>query len=136
MQDLLSFTNLLITLALITGAFLAYHHGFARTADEVKARVISVMQHEIDTLKDRLETLEKENLRLSQIIGTIRLALQKRGLQITIEGELVSIHDHCGYCTQASRIVEKEPSVSASAPGVRPAKGHSREVTGRYSEEG
>nr|BBH95019.1 hypothetical protein KTA_32180 [Thermogemmatispora argillosa] len=118
MQDFLSLTNVFITLALITGAFVAYHHGFARTADEVKARVISVMQHEIDALKDRLATLEKENLRLSQIIGTIRLALQQRGLYITIDGELVSIHDQRGYCTQASRIIEKEPfppTVSSAA---------------------
>ncbi|MBX5450669.1 hypothetical protein [Thermogemmatispora sp.] len=114
MQELLNLTNVLITLALITGAFAAYHHGFARTADEVKARVISVMQHEIDALKDRLATLEKENLRLSQIIDTIRLALQQRGLHITIDGELVSIHDQSGYCRQTSRIIEKErPSPTA-----------------------
>ncbi|WP_069801468.1 hypothetical protein [Thermogemmatispora onikobensis] len=116
MQDLLSLTNLLITLALIAGAFVAYHHGFARTADEVKARVISVMQHEIDTLKDRLATLEKENLRLSQIIGTIRLALQQRGLHITIDGELVSIHDHSGSCSQTSRIIEKVQPAPAPSP--------------------
>jgi hypothetical protein len=118
MQDLLSMTNLLITLALIAGAFVAYHHGFARTADEVKARVISVMQHEIDALKDRLAALEKENLRLSQIISTIRAALKLRGLQITIDGELVSIHDQAGHITQATRILEKGPApTGASAPG-------------------
>jgi hypothetical protein len=120
MQDLLSLANLLITLALIAGAFVAYHHGFARTADEVKARVISAMQHEIDTLKDRLTTLEKENLRLSQIIGTIRLALQQRGLHVTIDGELVSIHDQSGYCTQASRIIEKEPPAQTASSGNNP----------------
>ncbi|WP_052888084.1 hypothetical protein [Thermogemmatispora carboxidivorans] len=127
MQDLLSLTNLLITLALIAGAFAAYHYGFARTADEVKARVISVMQHEIDTLKDRLAALEKENLRLSQIIGAIRLALQQRGLHITIDGELVCIHDQSGGCSQTSRIIaQAAPAPAASTADSAATAAHHR----------
>ncbi len=114
MQNLLSLTNLLITLALVAGAWAAYQHGFARTADEVKARVISAMQHEIDALKDRLEALEKENQRLSQVISVIRSVLKQRGLQISIDGELVSIQDQAGCCTQATRIVEKEAATQSS----------------------
>ena len=105
MPNILTILNLVVTLGIIAGGIVAYFHGFARTADEVQERVINAMQHEIDALHDRLTALEKENTRLSQVIMTIRAALKQRGLHITIDGELVSIHDRAGNLTQTTRIV-------------------------------
>ena len=104
MLNFLSVLNLLITVSLVVGGMLAYHHGFARTVNEVQERVIRALQSEIGALQDRIVALEKENTRLSQVIMTIRTSLKRRGLHITIDGELVSIHDRAGRVTHTSRI--------------------------------
>ena len=104
MFSFLSILNLIATLALLLGGILAYHHGFTRTVSEVQERVIHALQSEIGSLQDRIEALEKENTRLSHVITTIRSALKKRGLHVTIDGELVSIHDQAGQLTQTTRI--------------------------------
>ena len=104
MLNFLSILNLVITLSLMIGGLLAYHHGFTRTANEVQERVIHLLQSEIGALQDRISALEKENTRLNHIITTIRASLKRRGLHITIDGELVSIHDRAGHLTQTTRI--------------------------------
>ena len=103
MPNFLTILNLVATFGLIVGGLLAYHHGFARTATEVQERVIRLLQSEIGALQDRIDALEKENTRLSQVIMTIRASLKRRGLRITIDGELVSIRDRTGL-TQSARI--------------------------------
>jgi len=104
MPNFLTILNLAATFGLIIGGLLAYHHGFARTAAEVQERVIHLLQSEIGALQDRIDALEKENTRLSQVIMTIRTSLKRRGLHITIDGELVSIQDRAGHLTQSARI--------------------------------
>ena len=104
MFNFLSILNLIVTLGLVIGGLLAYQHGFARTANEVQERVIHALQSEIGALQDRIVALEKENTRLSHVIMTIRSSLKRRGLHITIDGELVSIQDRSGRLTQATRI--------------------------------
>lgn len=104
MTDILSILNLVLCIGLAIGGLAAFRHGFTRTANEVQERVIHALESEINALKDRLGELEKENARLTQIIATIRTALRRRGLFITIDGELVSIRDRAGKLTQTTRI--------------------------------
>ncbi|GAC1568812.1 MAG: hypothetical protein NVS3B14_19600 [Ktedonobacteraceae bacterium] len=104
MPNFLTILNLVATFGLIVGGLLAYHHGFARTASEVQERVIHLLQSEIGALQDRIGALEKENTRLSHVIMTIRASLKRRGLHISIDGELVSIQDQAGHLTQSTRI--------------------------------
>lgn len=117
MLNFLSILNLVITLSLMVGGLLAYQHGFTRTANEVQERVIHLLQSEIGALHDRISALEKENTRLSQVITTIRASLKRRGLHITIDGELVSIHDRAGRLTQATRIHGDAPQSQARGNG-------------------
>jgi hypothetical protein len=117
MQNFLTVLNLVTTFGLIVGGVLAYHHGFARTANEVQERVIHLLQSEIGALQDRIDALEKENTRLSQVIMTIRTSLKRRGLHITIDGELVNIRDKTGL-TQSARIRGSKTSESESESDV------------------
>ena len=78
MPNFLTILNLVATFGLIVGGLLAYHHGFARTATEVQERVIRLLQSEIGALQDRIDALEKENTRLSQVIMTIRAYAKQR----------------------------------------------------------
>lgn len=115
MLNFLGIINLVVTIGLVIGGLLAYQHGFARTANEVQERVIHALQSEIGALQDRILALEKENTRLNQVIMTIRMSLKRRGLHITIDGELVSIHDRAGHLTQTTRIQGSNKSKDAKA---------------------
>lgn len=109
MTDILSILNLVFCIGLAVGGFAAFRHGFTRTANEVQERVIHALESEINALKDRLGELEKENARLTHIIATIRTAMRRRGLFVSVDGELVSIRDRAGKLTQATRIQDSQP---------------------------
>jgi hypothetical protein len=82
-------------------AFFAVRNGVMKSANDAQGSAISAMRTELETLRERIEDAEKENSRLEQIIDTICVALKKRGLVITIQGEMVSIEDKRGGSTTA-----------------------------------
>lgn len=105
MQELLnslSIVSLVITIAGLVGGVFVLKAGLNRTANEVQERVINAMQTEISVLRVRLEDLEQENKRLEQVINTLCVALKKRGLIVTIDGNIVTVSD--GHETQSVRI--------------------------------
>jgi chromosome segregation ATPase len=104
MTNVLSILNLVLCIGLAIGGLAAFRHGFTRTANEVQERVINALECEINSLKDRLSELEKENARLTHVIATIRTSLRRRGLFVSVDGELVSIRDRAGKLTQAAHI--------------------------------
>lgn len=98
--------NIAYTVALISitaGGLRLYRYSMHKTVQEITRSVTEVqerannaLQSEINTLKDKVTELEKENARHRQTIGLIKRALSKRGLTITIDGDLVSISDDHG----------------------------------------
>src|SRR5258707_2892164 len=102
MLNILSILNLVLCIGLAIGGLAAFRFGFTRTANEIQERVIKALESEINALKDRLSELEKENARLTQIIATIRMAMKRRGLFVTVNGELLSIRHRAGKFTQAT----------------------------------
>ncbi len=70
-----------------------------RTANEVQERVIHALETEIANLRARLDDFKDENTRLRLILETICVALKSRGLAVTINGDMVSIHDTHGDST-------------------------------------
>lgn len=105
MQELssaLSILSVVLTLCGLVGGFLAFKSGISRTANEVQERVINALQQEINVLHTRLSDLESENKRLDQVLFTLCEALKKRGLVVSIEGNIVTVSD--GHETQSVRI--------------------------------
>ena len=100
MLDFLSILNLVLLIATALGGIMAYRHGWTRTANEVQERVISALNSELATLTSRIESMEKENIRLHQIIATICSALKSRGIAVTIDGDMVNISDETGIHTE------------------------------------
>ena len=96
MYNFLSILNLVLAIGTVIGGVMAYRHGFTRTANEVQERVIHALTSELSALTARIESMEKENIRLHQIIATICAALKRRGIAVTIEGDMVNIHDQSG----------------------------------------
>lgn len=90
----LSLLSLALTICTILGGVLAWRSGFNHTANEVQDRVIHALESEIAALRQRLEDVARENTRLNQRIETICLALKKRGLEVMIEGDIITIIDN------------------------------------------
>lgn len=97
-----SIVSLILTISGIIGGYVAFKYGISRTANDVQEHVISALRSEIDVMRDRIADLEQENVRLDQIILTICEALKKRGLIVSIEGNIVTVSD--GHDTQNVRI--------------------------------
>jgi hypothetical protein len=100
----LSIFSVVLTIASAIGGFYAFKNGLSRTANEVQERVINALHEEISMLRGRLEDLEKENKKLDLLITTLCQALKRRGLIVTIEGNVVTVTD--GHNSQVARIQE------------------------------
>jgi 3-dehydroquinate dehydratase len=103
-NTILSIFSVTLTIASIIGGFYAFKTSLSRTANEVQEHVINALNQEISVLRGRLDDLEKENKKLNQVIVTICEALKRRGLIVTIEGNLVTLTD--GKNSQTARIQE------------------------------
>lgn len=121
MMEPLTLINLSMTICLIIGGIVAYRHGFARTANEVQERVIHALQSEIQALHDRIAVLEQENTRLNYTITTICTSLKQRGVHVTVDGDIISIHgrfdDGYTYNTRIHGDREAATAVPQEPPG-------------------
>lgn len=80
-------------------AFFAVRNGVMKSANDAQSSAISALRAEVETLRERVEDAEQENSRLEQIIDTICSALKRRGLVISIQGEMINIQDKRGGST-------------------------------------
>ncbi len=94
---------LVMMLAAIIGGIAAFRDALRKTRRDIERstmeaqeRANNAMQQEINTMKDKISDLERENTRLSQTLGLIKSALRKRGLTISIDGDLVTIESSNG----------------------------------------
>lgn len=101
---IVTYLNIAVAVAMMLGGAVAFRYGMNRTANEIQERVIYALQSEIQLLQERVVALEKDNTRLSDIIALIRSALKQHGLSVTIDGEVISIHDTQGNSTHTTRI--------------------------------
>jgi hypothetical protein len=104
----LSVISLLLTIGGLLGGFFAFRNGMTATANEVQERVINALESEIASLRERQDDMKEENIRLRLIIDAICAALKTRGLAVTIDGHMVSIHDTSGGTTTVTHIQERE----------------------------
>jgi transposase len=93
---LLYLYNALITLAGLIGGFFAFRKGHSGQLIQIKDETITAMQQQINAIKAQLELLQRENERQGLVIQTIQVALKKRGIFITIDGDMVTISDASG----------------------------------------
>ena len=80
-------------------AFFAVRSGVLKSANDAQSSAINALETEMSILRERVEDTEKENMRLQQIIDTICAALKRRGLIITVQGEMINIQDKRGGST-------------------------------------
>lgn len=63
-------------------------------AHNAQQRAIEAMQGEIASLRRKIDDTKQDNVRLRRTIDTIRIALEKRGLNITISEDAIDIEDN------------------------------------------
>jgi hypothetical protein len=97
--NIISIVNMLLVIFGIIGCFFAFRNGKANTANEIQERVINALQAEVDMLKDKQDEIIAENARLDNTLKTIIAALKSRNLAVTIDGDMVNIHDAQGSST-------------------------------------
>lgn len=104
--------NTAIALCAIGGGLVAFFRSRKAEVVKIQDETITALQQQIDTIKARQESLEKENLRLRQIIETIQEALKQRGIHITIDGDLVTIKEN-NTTTMHKRTKRPAPAAEA-----------------------
>jgi len=88
--------NTALMLCLMVGGYMAIRSGKQQQAGTIQSQVIDALKAELETLQRRVDTLEKENTRLTQIMLLIKTALRQRGIAVTIDGDIVTISDDTG----------------------------------------
>lgn len=106
MYNLLAVFSFLLNIGMILGGIMAYRHGFAKTASEIYERVVIMYEAELKEIRTQLEEVKTENVRLHSIYNIIVTALGKRGIVISVSGELVHIVDQAAGYAHIGRIVE------------------------------
>lgn len=105
---------LLISIATVFGWVKVYRSAVHKAvselqlkASEIQANINEALQSEITLMKDKITELERENIQLKQQLGFVRKALSKKGLAITIDGELVNVSiDQSAVVHATARIEE------------------------------
>jgi cell division protein FtsB len=97
--------NTLVILCGLAGGYAALRSGKGQQVGTIQGQVIEALKAELEAVQHRVEALEKENARLTQTIGLIKSALSRRGMVVTIDGNLVTISDRQGS-SQSGRIQE------------------------------
>lgn len=109
--NILTIINLVVALGTIVGGYVAFRLSANRQAAEIQERVIKALEVQLEAMRIKIEQLERENERLSQVITTIKAAMRKRGFIISVDGEIVYVQN--GGSLQAQHI-----------PGQQSEQGH------------
>jgi len=97
---LIGLLSLALTIFLAIGGVLAFIGLAKRSNSEVQASTITALQAQNDAQEKQMALqekqialLEKKIMHFERVIGTIQLALKRRGLRIEINGETITLID-------------------------------------------
>lgn len=90
----LTLLSLIISIGLIAGSFsYAFRNGRQTQLAKLQKENNDALQQRVTTLEGRAADLEKENIIQRHLIELITDALKKRGLIVTVDGEMITIED-------------------------------------------
>lgn len=91
--NLIPYASALIGLIITVASVLAFRQSYSKSIGEIQNRVIDALKEETSVLTKKIEHCEKEIDRQNLIIETIQTALKARGIDITINGDIVTIEE-------------------------------------------
>lgn len=95
-QDFLPVLNIVLLVCLFIGGIFAWRRGYSQESNAIQASVIDALKEEVESLRRKVDDLEKERSTQDQVIASIRYLLKTYGLRITIAGDVVTINDSAG----------------------------------------
>lgn len=112
LQDFLPILNIVLLVCLFIGGIFAWRRGYSQESNAIQASVIDALKEEVESLRRKVDDLEKERSTQDQVIASIRYLLKTYGLRITIAGDVVTINDAAGK-SKITRI-QKLPAKSGA----------------------
>jgi hypothetical protein len=89
----LPWLSIVLALCVTVGGIFAIRNGQQTQLVKFQKDTNDALRSRIEALEDKIADFEKENVIQRHIIDTITLALEKEGIVITINGDLVSIEN-------------------------------------------
>jgi len=93
MTDLLTWAPVILGLALTVWGLLALRQGYSKKVSEIQKNVIEALNTQNETQARQIVICEREIRRLKRVVATIQRALVRRGLQVEIANEEITIID-------------------------------------------
>ena len=94
MSVLLPMLSLIISILVLIGGFFAFRHGYNNQASEIQERTIEALKAQNEAQERQIKTCEKEIVRLKRVVATIQIALKRRGLDIEIDNDAITLIDN------------------------------------------
>lgn len=116
-MDIVSILNGIFALCGMAGGFVAYLSSRKSGITGIQQQTITALQQRIETVEKAQKEVKEENTRLKTIIETIQTALLKRGIHVTIDGEMVMISDPSGTI---SSLKSRRSKTKAHPPAPTP----------------
>ena len=89
LQNFLPYLNLVLVLALTIGGILAARAGYFQQTGVAQERAINAMKEQMDTQEKQITRLKQENT-------AMRLAFKQIGMEIEIDGDVVTLIEEQG----------------------------------------
>ncbi len=86
----------LLSLCGVIGGFLAMKAGYFQQAGTAQERAIDAMNAQIESQEKQIATCTRRIARLEQTLARVRKEMAKRGLQLEINGETITIVEQGG----------------------------------------
>lgn len=94
---------------LIAIFFMSFKGGRNANLSTIQEKTIVALQTQINILKDKIGELEKENALQGHLIELITSALKKKGMIVTIDGDMITISGKDGISTTAMIARQQQP---------------------------
>lgn len=95
-------TTILVLAGLVGGIFV-FRNAKKTGIILIQDQTITALQQQIDALKEQQTVLQKKNEHLEYVIETMSLAMKKKGVVVSIDGEMVTFTDSRGQSNTVRR---------------------------------
>lgn len=104
---------------LISVFFMAFRNGRNTNLTTIQEQTITALQTQINTMKDKISELEKENALQGHLIELITSALKKKGMIVTIDGDMITISGKDGSSTIVKSPTQPKTKVTKAVTVTR-----------------
>lgn len=91
--SILPYVATFLSIVVSIGAALAFRSGYSKEARALQSQTIDALRTRLDLLEKQVASATAETLRNKTIISTIQFALSKRGIQIEVDDDFVTLID-------------------------------------------